>query len=365
MRSVSVRPSAKKKRLSKGGIGIDQAMTKHQVNPNSAIARIIFYKIILPLWLFISFANFSERLFFMKRLFGMGCAILIAVLLPACSPSRILNSLVPTEGMTATRNIAYGALNRQQLDVYVPALASTPAKRPVVVFFYGGSWDSGSKDSYLFVAEALTSKGFIAVIPDYRIYPEVIYPEFLNDGASAFQWTKDNIEKYGGDINNIFVAGHSAGAHIAAMLAFDQTWLATQKLSTTSIRGFIGLAGPYDFLPLTSARLKEIFPSTEIQALSQPIRYARSNAPPTLLLAGDADTIVGLKNTRNFSARIRELNGRVKEKYYAGVGHVKIVTALAAPFRDGQTVLDDIAEFVRAESAPGVSIASVPTAAGR
>jgi acetyl esterase/lipase len=306
----------------------------------------------------------------MKHLFGMGCASLIAALLAtllaACSPARILNSLVPTDSMTATRNIAYGTHNRQQLDVYVPVTASnisTPAKRPVVVFFYGGSWDSGSKDAYLFVAEALTSKGFIAVIPDYRIYPEVIYPEFLNDGAKAFQWTKDNIEKYGGDVSNIFVAGHSAGAHIAAMLAFDQTWLATRKLSTTSIRGFIGLAGPYDFLPLTSARLKEIFPSTEIQALSQPIRYARSNAPPTLLLAGDADKIVALKNTRNFSARIRELNGRVKEKYYAGVGHVKIVTALAAPFRDGQTVLEDIAEFVRAESVPGVSIASIPTAA--
>jgi acetyl esterase/lipase len=306
---------------------------------------------------------FSMRLFLKVMLRG-AAAVFMAASLFACSPAVLLNSLVPTEEMTATRNIAYGALNRQQLDVYAPtSTQSTSAKRPVVVFFYGGSWDSGSKDSYLFVAEALTSKGFIAVIPDYRIYPEVIYPEFLNDGASAFQWTKDNIEKYGGDVNNIFVAGHSAGAHIAAMLAFDQTWLAAQKLSTTSIRGFIGLAGPYDFLPLTSARLKEIFPSTEIQALSQPIRYARGNAPPALLLAGDADTIVGLKNTRNFSARIRELNGRVKEKYYAGVGHVKIVTALAAPFRDGQTVLDDIAEFVRAESAPGVGIANVPTAA--
>jgi len=345
-------------------------MTKHRANPNRAIARNIFYRLIICCCSYSLGFLILERLFLtMKRCFGMSCATiataLLATLLAACSPARILNSLVPTDRMAATRNIAYGTHNRQQLDVYAPSTAtkdSTPAKRPVVVFFYGGSWDSGSKDSYLFVAEALTSKGFIAVIPDYRIYPEVIYPDFLSDGASAFQWTKDNIEKYGGDVNNIFVAGHSAGAHIAAMLAFDQTWLATQKLSTTSIRGFIGLAGPYDFLPLTSARLKEIFPSAEIQALSQPIRYARSNAPPTLLLAGDADTIVGLKNTKNFSARIRESNGRVKEKYYAGVGHIKIVTALAAPFRDGQTVLDDIAEFVRAESTLGIGIASVPTA---
>lgn len=308
----------------------------------------------------------------MKQFFGFvlssTVALSIAALLAACSPAVLLNSLVPTEDMAATRNIAYGTLNRQQLDVYTPASTQgTSAKRPVIVFFYGGSWDSGSKDAYLFVAEALTSKGFITVIPDYRIYPDVIYPEFLNDGAKAFQWTKDNIEKYGGDVNKIFVAGHSAGAHIAAMLAFDQTWLATQELSTTSIRGFIGLAGPYDFLPLTSARLKEIFPSADIQASSQPIRYARGNGPSAFLLAGDADTIVNIKNTRNFSARIRESKGRIQEKYYAGMGHIKIVTVLAAPFRNGHTVLDDIAEFVRAESGgdPNVAGTSTNGTAGR
>lgn len=288
---------------------------------------------------------------FCRLLLAGAAAVFIAALAAACSPAVLLNSLVPTEDLEATRNIAYGTLNRQQLDVYTPVSAQGASpKRPVIVFFYGGSWDSGSKDAYLFVAEALTSKGFITVIPDYRIYPEVIYPEFLNDGAKAFQWTKDNIEKYGGDVNNIFVAGHSAGAHIAAMLAFDKTWLATQNLSTTSIRGFVGLAGPYDFLPLTSERLKEIFPSAEIQASSQPILYARGNGPPALLLAGDADTVVSIKNTRNFSARIRESKGRIQEKYYAGIGHIKIVTVLAAPFRNGHAVLDDIAEFVRAES---------------
>jgi acetyl esterase/lipase len=308
----------------------------------------------------------------MRRFFGFVLssivALFIAALLAACSPAVLLNSLVPTEDLSATRNIAYGTLNRQQLDVYVPvSTQGTAAKRPVIVFFYGGSWDSGSKDAYLFVAEALTSKGFITVIPDYRIYPEVIYPEFLNDGAKAFQWTRDNIEKYGGDVNNIFVAGHSAGAHIAAMLAFDPTWLSAQKLNTSSIRGFVGLAGPYDFLPLTSARLREIFPSADIQASSQPIRYARGNGPSALLLAGDADTIVGIKNTRNFSARIRESKGRIQEKYYAGMGHVKIVTVLAAPFRNGHTVLDDIAEFVRAESSrdPNVAGTSANATLGR
>ncbi len=299
-----------------------------------------------------------------KRYLNLLFASLIATLLFACSPVKLLNPFIPTEGLTATRNIAYGSLNRQMLDVYVPAntdgstQVSAAIKRPVIVFFYGGSWDSGSKDAYLFVAEALTSKGFIVVIPDYRVYPEVIYPEFLKDGAKAFQWTNANIEKYGGDVNNIFVAGHSAGAQIGAMLTFDQTWLAAQKMETSSIRGFIGLAGPYDFLPLTSARLKEVFSSAELQALSQPIRYARGNAPPALFLAGDADTVVGIKNSKNFSARIRELGGRVQTKYYAGMGHIKIVASLAAPFREGQTVLEDMAEFVRTETKSDVHVSA-------
>ena len=218
----------------------------------------------------------------------------------------------------------------------------------MIVFYYGGGWDSGSREDYLFVAEALTSRRFITVIPDYRIYPQAVFPDFLEDSAVALRWTFDNIGKFGGDTRNIFVAGHSAGAQIATMLAFDKTWLSHVKSDPAQIRGVIGLAGPYDFLPLKTDRLKAIFPSTEKQALAQPIRYARKNAPPALLVTGESDDVVGPGNTRRFAQRIREAGGIVEEKYYPDLGHAKLVVALSAPLRSNYRVLDDVAEFVKA-----------------
>src|SRR5450830_980541 len=144
----------------------------------------------------------------------------------ACSPVKTLNAIIPSDGYILEQGITYGALPRQKLDVYIPKNKAVTAK-PVVVFFYGGSWDSGDRADYKFVAEALTSKGFVVVIPDYRVYPEVLFPDFLFDAAKAAKWVKDNAEKYGGDHSKVFLAGHSAGAHIAAMLTLDQQYLAS------------------------------------------------------------------------------------------------------------------------------------------
>jgi len=283
-------------------------------------------------------------------LFHISFYLIIATVLSGCSPARLLNALVPEKELKTTRAIAYGSGERRRLDVYVPANPST-TPRPVIVFYYGGGWDSGSRKEYLFVAEALTSRGFIAVIPDYRIYPEVVFPDFLEDSAVALRWTFDNIANFGGDTRNIFVAGHSAGAQIAMMLAFDKTWLSHVKSDPTRIRGVIGLAGPYDFLPLKTDRLKAIFPSAEKQALAQPIRYARKDAPPALLVTGESDDVVGPGNTKRFAQRIREAGGIVEEKYYADLGHIKLVMALSAPLRRNYRVLDDVVEFVNASAA--------------
>ena len=284
-----------------------------------------------------------------RAIFNFPCYLVFAVLLSGCSPARMLNALVPESGLKTTKAIPYGPGERRRLDVYVPANPPT-TPRPVIVFYYGGGWDSGSREDYLFVAEALTSRGFITVIPDYRIYPEVVFPDFLEDSAVALSWTFDNIEKFGGDTRNIFVAGHSAGAQIATMLAFDKTWLSHVKSDPARIRGVIGLAGPYDFLPLKTDRLKAIFPSAEQQALSQPIRYARKDAPPALLVTGESDDVVGPGNTRRFAQRIREAGGMVEEKYYPDLGHTKLVVALSAPLRSNYRVLDDVAEFVKASA---------------
>jgi acetyl esterase/lipase len=278
-------------------------------------------------------------------------SLAIALTLEACAPVHILNALVPEQGMKETRSIRFGPGDRGKLDVYAPAQPCA-GSLPVIVFFYGGGWDSGRREDYLFVAEAFSSRGFITVIPDYRIYPQGLFPDFIEDGALALRWTFENIGKYGGDPQNIFIAGHSAGAQIATMLAFDKSWLARLNVDAGRLRGVIGLAGPYDFLPLETARLNAIFPSEAARAQSQPIRFARRDAPPVLLISGEPDEVVGPGNSRRLAQRIRALGGSVDEKYYPGLGHAKLVAVLAAPLRSNYRVLDDIDEFVESSRIP-------------
>jgi acetyl esterase/lipase len=266
----------------------------------------------------------------------------------ACSPARLLNTLVPESGLEATYDIVFSALPRNKLDVYRPkntATASTNAGRPVVVFFYGGAWDSGDRGTYLFVAEALTSSGYVVVIPDYRLYPEVMFPAYMDDAALAMKWTFDNIARYGGDPAKVFVMGHSAGAQLAALVAYDATYLDRVGIDKRRIRGVVSLAGPLDFLPLTEAKMEFIFP-LPVRAASQPINFVTGNEPPTLLLHGDADTRVGIHNSRNLAARISQRGGSVETTYYPGMGHVEILLALAAPLRNGKPVLERLAKFI-------------------
>lgn len=281
-----------------------------------------------------------------RRFLGLMLATILAALLAGCAPLRMFNLLIPESGFEATRDIALGANARNKLDVYRPinAVANT-APRPVVVFFYGGAWDSGDKNSYLFLAEALTSRGYVVVIPDYRIYPEVIFPAYMDDAALAVKWTFDNIAKYGGDPAKVFVMGHSAGAQLAALVAYDATYLDRVGIDKRRIKGVVSLAGPLDFLPLTEAKLEFIFPQS-VRAASQPINFIAGKEPPSLLLHGEDDTRVGIHNSRNLAARITERGGAVETTYYPKMGHVGILLALAAPLRDGKPVLDRVAKFI-------------------
>ncbi|MBL8517900.1 MAG: alpha/beta hydrolase [Betaproteobacteria bacterium] len=286
----------------------------------------------------------------LRRLARALSPVIGAVLLAGCSVLETFNALVPTEQLVRKTAIAYGQPAddhpRRKLDIYVPTAPAPAGGRPVVVFFYGGSWDSGRREDYLFVAEALTSQGWIAVLPDYRLYPEVLFPDFLDDAALAMRWTRDNIAQHGGDTKRIFAMGHSAGAHIAAMLTYDAQHLARVGMRPTELAGFVGLAGPYDFLPLKSERLKIIFGPEAGRARSQPINFVTGDAPPALLLHGDADTIVGPHNSANLARRITERGGRVRHLTYPGLGHREIVVNLAALFRAGKPELPAIANFI-------------------
>lgn len=270
---------------------------------------------------------------------------LATALLGGCSIHTVVNAFVPTGDLEIHRDIAYRPGPRGSLDVY--KRRDTPAGAPVVVFFYGGGWDSGFRSGYLFAAEALASRGYVAVVPDYRIYPEVTFPAFVDDAAAAVAWTKKNAARYGGNPERIFVMGHSAGAHVAAMVALDPQYLQRVGLQQRDIAGLIGLAGPYDFLPLKSETLKAIFAPEATLARTQPINFVSATAPPALLATGDQDTVVSPNNTRSLAKKLREAKVAVTELHYPECTHATILGMLAAPTRGGTPLLDDLDRFIR------------------
>jgi acetyl esterase/lipase len=249
------------------------------------------------------------------------------------------------------RSIAYAEGARHRLDVCRPKSATAA---PVIVFFYGGGWRSGSKGTYRYVAKALARRGYVAVVPDYRIYPEVLYPDFLDDGARAVRWAKDNAREFGGDPDRLFVMGHSAGAHIAAMLAIDAGWLDKVGLAPgRDIAGLIGISGPYDFLPLRDRTLAIIFGGAE-RPETQPINHVTAGAPPALLLTGGRDGVVDAGNSVRFAERLRAAGNDATAIVYPRIGHYIIVAALAPVLRALVPVLRDTDAFVaKTLHAPG------------
>lgn len=192
-----------------------------------------------------------------RRLAGASAAGAVLAAMAGCSGQALINGLTPSGGYSKTADLAYGEQPRQRLDVYVPEDAAPGA--PVVLYFYGGRWEQGSKAGYKFLAQALTSRGFVAVIADYRLYPQVKFPAFVEDGARAVAWVREHAGDYGADPNKLVLMGHSAGAHIAAMLTLDEQYLAAVGgTPKTWLAGTIGLAGPYDFLPLEADDLKDL-----------------------------------------------------------------------------------------------------------
>jgi len=269
------------------------------------------------------------------------------------SPVDFLNGLAAFGNYRATANISYGSGPRHQLDVYRPTAGAAP--HPVAVFFYGGTWEEGDRATYRFVGAALASRGIVAIIPDYQVYPEVRFPDFLRDGAAAVRWARDHAAEYGGDPRQIVLVGHSAGAHIAAMLALDGQWLAGVGLNNRrDIRGTVGLAGPYDFLPLKDEKLKTIFGPADQRARTQPIHFVDGKAAPMFLAAGTLDTTVDPGNTTRLARKIEARGGRVADVLYPGVDHRTLIGAFSPLLRRRAPVLADTVRFIRAVTQPAV-----------
>jgi acetyl esterase/lipase len=272
-------------------------------------------------------------------------APLLLLALAACSPLTVLNGLSPGGASERTADLAYGDGPRRKLDVYRPLAVRGQA--PVVVFFYGGNWVGGNRADYAFVGRALASRGIVTVIADYRLYPEVSYPDFLKDAAQAVAWARRQAARYGGDPKRLYVMGHSAGAYNAAMIALDGRWLAEQGMSPADLRGWIGLAGPYDFLPIENQTTRPVFHFPDTPRESQPIDHVTPAAPPALLIAARDDKLVTpRRNTGHLAEALRARRVAVTETYYDKVSHTTLVASIAAPMRWLAPTLDDVAGFV-------------------
>ena len=244
-------------------------------------------------------------------------------------------------------NVAYGDDARQKLDIYLPK-PNAVGGSAVLIFFHGGSWRDGEREGYGFLGRAFAARGFVTVIADYRKAPRVRFPAFVEDTAAAIAWAHANIAKHNGDAERIFVMGHSAGAHIAMMTALDPQWLAAKNLTPDVIKGVIGLAGPYDFLPLTTESSQIALGQWPDLTETQPITFARAEAPPLLLLTGDKDTVVKPRNSKILSAKIQALGGQQQLQIYPDVDHADIIMAVARPFRQKAPVVADVVNFINA-----------------
>lgn len=273
-------------------------------------------------------------------------------LLSGCS-LRTLNLLASESGFKRATDISYGFDKRQQLDIYTPVASASPA--PVVIFFYGGGWHRGDKDTYLYVAASLTKRGFVTVIPDYRLYPHIKFPVFIEDGAAAVAWVQEHIAAYGGNAQNIILMGYSAGAHIAAMLTLDERYL--RATAAKPVQGMIGLSGPYDFLPFTHEEMNDIFGPPERYPESQPINFVDGKEPPLLLLHGKRDTLVYPLNTENLAGRVAALGGCAKTVIYPRLDHVTMLVRLS-PLLLKLDILRQIENFVKDPDCEDRKIAS-------
>lgn len=271
-------------------------------------------------------------------------ALLSAFLfLQACSPLTLVDATLPDETWKQLPPLEYGPAPRQKVDIYLPA-QSPP--RALLVFFYGGGWDSGEKGDYRFVAAAFTAAGYAVAIPDYRVYPEARYPAFLLDGADAIEALAQHSDLADLVPGRTFVAGHSAGAWIAVMLALEERWLETDGVDPDALAGVIGIAGPYDFDPAVYKATRQVFGQVKPVSLTQPVHFARADAPPLLLLHGAEDTTVEAVDSRILAERIEAVGGRADYRFYDDIGHLRIIGALAPQLTWIAPVQADILAFM-------------------
>ena len=269
--------------------------------------------------------------------------IALGALTSACSSRRAAETLLLGDHFVLTKGIAYGGNEHNRLDVYRPS--DDRRRSPVVVFLYGGRWQSGSKEEYRLVGNALTRRGIVVIVPDYRMYPGALFPAWVEDAAQAVRWSVDNAHSFNGDTARIFVVGHSAGAHTAALLALDEKYLRSAGVAAHVLRGTVSMAGPVD-TSWTDPDVQALMGPREGWPMTYPASHIDGTEQPLLFLHGAGDETVAQINSSRLAARIRERGGCARSVSYAGAGHVELVVALALPWLRRAPVADDIESFI-------------------
>lgn len=266
--------------------------------------------------------------------------------------SAVFNVLVAERNVSITRDVAYGPGERQKLDIYRPRASTTSQppqadNGPIALFLYGGSWRQGERSQYEFVGRALARKGITTIIPDYRLYPDVKFPAFMDDAADAYAWVARTLAKTSaGNPRPIVLIGHSAGAHMAALLVLDKSYLAARGAELPPPSGLIGIAGPYSFDPTTWPSTKDVFASVTDPNAARPVAFAKDGGPPTLLMHGLDDQTTKISNTRDLARALKSAGTAVHTLEFADLSHVSILLAIAKPLRGWAPVLQAMREFM-------------------
>ena len=296
-------------------------------------------------------------------------AALLAWIAPALAGAGagVLNAVASLRGHQGSVDVAYGPLESQRFDVYVPGRSTADADKaggtPLVIFIYGGSWSMGSRKDYRFAGEALAAQGFTVMVVDYRLYPEVRYPDFLQDCAKAVGYGLEHARELGADPRRVFLYGHSAGAYNVAMLALDPRWLRAAGHSPDELAGWVGLAGPYNFLPIGDPGVKLVFDWPNTSPDTQPINHVGDLARPLPAFIGAAvrDKVVyPEQNSLPLADKMKARGTDVTLKVYEHVNHALLVGALSWPLTSFAPVLDDTADFIRSVPTPQAAVAAAP-----
>lgn len=259
-------------------------------------------------------------------------------------PLTALDLLAPRSGVRTIPDLVYGPHGGQKADLHLPEDGKA---RSAVVFFHGGRWSYGRKEEYRFVAQALAARGHAGLVCDYRKYPSVRFPAFVEDAAAAVAWAFRHLPGHGVDPRLIFLMGHSAGAHLAALATMDHRYSEPHGLDPDRVAGLVLMSGPYDFFPIRGADLRDIFGPEEGHPQTQPLRFVRRGLPPMLLLHGRRDRTVYPSSSARLASAVREQGGRARAIFYGGVTHTSILGGLSD--RVGflvAPVLDDIEAFL-------------------